>query len=230
VIGNDPRLTADVLRAANSPQFRGAISINSLGDAIVRLGNKEVMGIVMNATIRASFPATHGFWREMVDGYWDVGVACGRLARQLATTCEIGNPDEAFVAGLLHNIGELIAVCALTTMPERAALESLEPEVRALIASQHQALGQRVLTAWELPIGLARMAGDHHGRLASLETDRLIARCAWEIRTCSEENPLPEDWSDVLARLGLRAGQLEAMLGRSLPVRQPPEEAESNAA
>jgi HD-like signal output (HDOD) protein len=102
--------------------------------------------------------------------------------------------------------------------------------VRALIASQHEALGQRVLTAWELPIGLARMAGDHHGRLASLEQDRLIARCAWEIRTCSEESPLPEDWSDALARLGLRAGQLEAMVGRSLPVRPPAEEAESDAA
>jgi HD-like signal output (HDOD) protein/CheY-like chemotaxis protein len=217
VIGNDPRLTADVLRAANSAQFRGASVIATLGDAIVRLGNKEVMGIVMNASIRAAFPIASGFWRELIDSYWETAVSTARLAKQLSASAKVGNPDELFVGGLLHNVGELIAVCALAGMPERNTLAAIEPELRGLIASQHEALGQRVLTFWELPILLARLAGDHHGPLASLEPERLLVRCAWELRVASEERPLPEGWEEAMDRLQLKSSRLEVVLGYRLP-------------
>jgi hypothetical protein len=67
------------------------------------------------------------------------------------------------------------------------------------------------------------MAGDHHGSIATFDPERLLVRCAWELRVSTAEHPLPEGWDEAMERLQLKSTKLEVLLGYALPMRPRPE-------
>ena len=109
IIHADAGLTTDVIRAANTAAHSGAARIESLPQAIVRLGLREIYRILTTIITSPDLMKmdTYGFQR--VD-LWQHSVACGIAAQILARNLPHQDPEVAYTAALLHDIGKLVMV------------------------------------------------------------------------------------------------------------------------
>ena len=169
VLSKDPTLVARVLRIVNSAYYGVRREVTSVGTAIALLGFGAVKSIAIAASLTrmfrggavgASFEARE-LWRH------SIAVAAG--ARLLASHIEQVDPSEAFLAGLMHDIGIIVelqacreefitviaAVCADPSLSFRAA------EMQHIGAS-HEAFGEALCVAWRFPVALQRVTGYHH--------------------------------------------------------------------
>ena len=103
VISSDQVLTAQTLRLANSAYYRFPRRITTVRDAVVLLGFREVRAATLaSCVIEAVPPSNHIAY----DRFWHYSLSIGMLAEVLARA-ERQQPDEAFTAGGVHNIGQL---------------------------------------------------------------------------------------------------------------------------
>ncbi len=107
VIELDPGLTAKVLRVSNSPYYGMRQSVGSLQLALVVLGIKEVRNIVLGVSVLESFRKDHvGVILEKV--VWPHSIKVAAFSKKLGQELGLRFQGEAFVAGLLHDIGKII--------------------------------------------------------------------------------------------------------------------------
>jgi HD-like signal output (HDOD) protein len=173
VIEKDPILAAQVLRLANSAMYRGLTKADTLSRAVMRLGIKRVVSLAFAASQSLAYRSQRQPYKELLARLWPRAYlsACG--ARWLAERLGQGErAEEAFLAGLFHDVGELFLLRALEHLSETCELTQalIEEAVFAL----HPEFGARLIRQWNLAEEYARIASDHH--LASLsEGDWLMA-------------------------------------------------------
>jgi HD-like signal output (HDOD) protein len=175
VIESDQALAARILKLVNSPAYGIARDIKSVDRAVVLLGSDALKNVVMCAGVSAAMEAMGG--GVELEGFWRHAAFVGAAARLLAERTQLVPPGEAFLAGLVHDIGEL----ALDVVqPERwrrvldlGARERLANEKRYL-GMTHQRAGQILLGAWCLPDDLVAVARDHHLPREILSSDRPV--------------------------------------------------------
>jgi putative nucleotidyltransferase with HDIG domain len=159
IVSKDPVLATAVIQLANSAYSASAIEITSISEAVVRLGTSAVRSIVTASCLTAMMadPKVYGSrGREMIDH--SIGTAY--LARLIADGCG-GDADDAFLAGLLHDIGKLLILKLASEV--RLTVERPSPEeVEALLASEHAALGGYLVKRWHLPSTLEDPIVWHH--------------------------------------------------------------------
>jgi len=164
LIESDPIVTTRVVSTANSPLFGCVREISTIDRAIV----------VMGLTSISKLAATLGT-EEIVKGVEGPGelkillyehlLACGIIARQLALNNDDADPDEAFVAGILHDIGKLLYLpfaddCEHLVGPATTTKSNLDRE-REIFGVEHQELGQRYADLMGLPSNIAAAIGGH---------------------------------------------------------------------
>jgi len=110
VVQKDIGLTAKLLQVANSAYYSFPNRVGSLQLAVSLLGMTEVRNIVLSATVVGMFKSVKGgpflSFREL----WAHSVNCAVAARTIATQVEALNPEEAFVGGLLHDVGMVVLI------------------------------------------------------------------------------------------------------------------------
>lgn len=165
LIETDPALTSQVIKMANTAFFRGLTKVATVREAIVRLGTKQVSSIVILVTQKGNFkskdPFVHGFmaklWRH------SVGTAIG--ADWLANRCGYSNiRSQAFVAGLLHDVGKLFLLTVVDSLRSDPNL-SFKPSntfMNEIMDTLHTEQGHRLLELWNLPESYSEIARDHH--------------------------------------------------------------------
>jgi HD-like signal output (HDOD) protein len=160
LLGADPALAARILRVANSAMFyRGTRPITSLSAAVSQLGYKMVRNVALSFAAQQVFIGYGSrSLRELVSEIWQHSVHTAVLAHMLARTRTRLNSDEAFLAGLLHEIGKLYIVMRAK---DAAAGLAHDPAFKAVLSAWHPRLGRAVLEAWELSAELAAAVGDH---------------------------------------------------------------------
>lgn len=168
LIRKDPALTGEILRIANSPFFKGIGEVETLKDALTRLGQTEMVNIIISVIHQKNFRSANPWIRDLYAGLWRHSLACaaGSLwtARHLSLKEDI---PKAFIAGLLHDIGKLHILAALEkTMPDNGA-GLPRPDLEEILQKHHAELGYAMLTAWHLPESYCVVARDHHGLKAS---------------------------------------------------------------
>lgn len=153
----DPGLTANLLRAANSPYFGGMRDFTSAREAIVRLGQQKVSQLVMASGITPRMAVE-------VKGY---GLAPGKLLEHAVTTAlaaeELAKvlgrtpPEHAFTAGLLSDVGKIVlgTFVGVDSEPilDLAREEGLtfEEAERRVLGIDHAEVGAALLDHWGLP-------------------------------------------------------------------------------
>jgi HD-like signal output (HDOD) protein len=164
VIRNDQALTARVLRQANSSLYGRSRGVASLADAVVLLGHGCLTDLVLGASLDE---ALGGIARlpGFGEAAWDHSVDCAASARALARLNGAADPDAAFVAGLVHDIGLL--VIARAAPAELGAILALQPRdplaaERLALGVNHPQVGQRLLEQWNLPTYLGDAVRLHH--------------------------------------------------------------------
>jgi HD-like signal output (HDOD) protein len=160
LLGADPALAARILKVANSAMFyRGSQAITSLHNAVAQLGYKMVRNVALSFAAQQVFIGYGSReLRDHVSRVWQHSVQAAALAHMLARVRSAVNPDEAFLAGLLHEVGKLYVLMRVKDTPEVLADEAA---FRSVLGAWHPRLGRAVIEAWELSPELAVAIGEH---------------------------------------------------------------------
>ncbi|GAB6068728.1 HDOD domain-containing protein [Methylothermus subterraneus] len=173
-IEKDPTLAAQVLRLANSALYRGLAKADTLSRAVLRLGMKRVVSLAFAASQSLAYRGERPPYREMLRQLWTRTYlsACG--ARFLAERLGQGErAEEAFLAGLFHDLGELFVLRALECLSAKTG-ELTPALIEEAVTALHPQFGAKLILQWNLPEEYARIARDHH--LEELaESDWLMA-------------------------------------------------------
>ncbi len=169
VISQDPALSAQLLRIANSPFYGFSASIDSVSRAVAVLGTQQIRDLVFSTTATKAF---EGIPNELVsvDDFWHHSLYCGLLARELANQNHKAQGEMLFTAGLLHDIGHLVMFNRIPELANQAIMHTVEPDVdielfeseRAIIGFDHAEVGGRLAEQWQLPQNLVECVMFHH--------------------------------------------------------------------
>jgi HD-like signal output (HDOD) protein len=163
----EPALAARVLKVANSPFYRLSGSVGTLDRAVALLGLTAIRGIAAAGCLDRLTPTRSGaaFDPERFRLH-SLAVACA--AQQLSRAAGAGIEGEAFMAGLLHDIGILLLVKASpAAMAHYAPADTADPadalaHEQAELGATHEACATVLAQAWQLPDWLQQAVACHH--------------------------------------------------------------------
>ncbi len=165
-IAQDQALTAKTLRLANSSFYGMAHQITTIQEAIAILGFRTVRGLATTAALIGTFAAgKHTSFNAAP--FWRHAIATAVCARALAVHLN-HNPEQAYTAGLLHDIGRLVLVTQFqpnyeATMTHRAQHDcSLLEAEHAVLGMDHAAVGHALTRHWKFPEAMQQAVACHH--------------------------------------------------------------------
>jgi HD-like signal output (HDOD) protein len=179
LISNDPALVSRILKVVNSAFYGLPGQIGSINRAVVLLGLNAVKNIVIAASLTKLFRGGKVSPHFSAKDLWTHSIAVGVMSKMIVGKLHNALPDEAFLAGLIHDIGILVELQALreplVEVAERAAKESvkyidLETQVMGV---DHQSLGTALTMKWKFPRSFQYVTGHHHNPLG------LAPECRW---------------------------------------------------
>ncbi len=165
-VSHDQALTAKTLRFANSSFYGTPSKVTTIQQAITLLGVTNVRNLILAAALSGSFPENQcpGF---SFKAFWRHAISTAVCAKLLARHVHL-NPDYAFTAGLLHDIGRLVLV---TRFPEHYAeaiayrkqhdCYLLEAE-RAVLGIDHLIAGHALAVHWHFSDAMQHAIAGHH--------------------------------------------------------------------
>jgi len=159
-IAVEPLISAKLLRLANSVAFNpSGNQVVDLQSAIARLGINAVrstaLSIVMAQLLRAKGMAT---FSELTHRLWDHSLMTAAAARVIARKVSRINPEEAMLAGLIHDLGAFYMLYRATQYEE---LRQRPDTVKYLIIQWHESIGVSLLNALGLPEEIIGAMEDH---------------------------------------------------------------------
>lgn len=169
VLMSDPALAARVLKVVNSAFYRRQREVASPRAAIRLLGVDAIRNVALASSLHRLFRG-----RRAIPGFdpgdvWNHCVAVGTAARALAEKTGVVAPEEAMLAGLLHDIGLIVAMQAWLPEFTRVVQRASEPGAdsfleieREEIGATHEAFGGALCDAWHFPKPLVLACRHHH--------------------------------------------------------------------
>jgi HD-like signal output (HDOD) protein len=165
IIASDQSLTGQVLRVSNSAFYRGLKKVSSIKEAIVRVGINEIATMVLLLSQKKIFTSKDKSIHKFMDKLWYHAVGCAIGTQWLARRLEFHSISmEAFISGLLHDIGKLFILTVIETI-KRSDGQRFRPTdelIFELTDSLHCEYGYALLARWNLPEAYCVVARDHH--------------------------------------------------------------------
>jgi HD-like signal output (HDOD) protein len=168
ILSHDQALVARLIKISNSAFYGRGTSTSTLSQAVIKLGTKTLRSIVITASTRSLFPTDQtntGIWGQAL---WQHSVECGLASRRVAELVHYKDPEEAFVGGVLHDIGKLVVLLNLpdefrqirkTQTSSRGSSADAE---QAVLGFDHTQVGKLLLEKWQLPKSLRACVRYHH--------------------------------------------------------------------
>jgi putative nucleotidyltransferase with HDIG domain len=162
LVTSDQALSAAVLRAANSAQLRGSAALVSLADAVVRVGSNELIRLAFTVGLGKE-ASRDGVLLDLRRTVWRQSVWSAFLCRELAQRWRL-DPDPAFLCGLLHDFGRVVALsCLEEILVTAAATIKLSPaRCCQVVEAYHVELGMVMAEKWSLPKIVSDVIREHH--------------------------------------------------------------------
>lgn len=227
-INQDAALTAAVLRVASSAA-QGAGEVNTVRDAVVRLGVTESARVAAAVAAKTLFSARSKQAFALFEGMFNelnvAAMSAAGGAAYLAMERGIGRSDLAYLGGMLHDVGRSLglSVLASLTLADRAPRE-LDPEVlQQVLEEVHVPLGTLAIERWGLPAYLLDLCASHHdARVPQNSSETHLVRVVSGLillRTRTRPQPLErlyelEQSLEVLGMTPLQTRALDAELRR----------------
>lgn len=220
LISKDQGLAARILQIANSPFYGMSGQINTVKEACVLLGINTLRHLTLACGVMDRFPADHDSDLDR-RSLWRHAVAVGIAARAVATHCRL-DPDQAFTAGLLHDLGKLaldtcFPVQYAAVQRYRAAHDcGFTVAENTLLGFDHSNVGARLAARWRLPPVTCAAIGSHHAPdLTPAPLTDLVhiadVLCRGLGVGDAGDSLVPPLSAAALQRLGLQWQQLEAL-------------------
>jgi len=168
VIEYDPGLTANLLQLANSAYFGWSGKIKTVKEAITRLGTNRIFQMVLCMSVAPLVRKPVKGYDMESNGLWKHSIAVAICAEQLALILKIPNSEEAFTAGLLHDMGKILLGTfveiddePIKELVQNESLSFNEAE-RRVLGIDHAEAAAELLQYWKLPENVVAAARWHH--------------------------------------------------------------------
>ncbi len=169
VLQRDPALTAKILRVVNSPFYGAGREISSVSQGVITMGMRAVTALALSTSI---YDMTSK-WQSSIDRirFWRHSLEVAVAAKMIAEAVKYTSVEEAFVSGLLHDIGLLVLE---KSFPEESRHIWQQAEVGKRVfeleqkvwGTNHARVGQFLFEQWNLPTAICEAVGQHHHQFA----------------------------------------------------------------
>ena len=232
IVRCDPALCVRVLKVVNSAFYGLSRQIESISQAVVLLGATAIKNIAIASSVHKLFVSGRKIDTFDPADLWLHSVAVATASREIARRTKLHRPEDAFLAGLIHDVGILVELQAygqqFVQVVERVDADphvAFRQAERELLGASHEAFGAGLCQRWSFPRHLEQVAAHHHEpeRVSDDErtlpaivhlADWLSARAELGYaRTVEVEAP----HSAVLDQLNLSAGDIDTLLDELPP-------------
>jgi putative nucleotidyltransferase with HDIG domain len=166
LISQDNSIAAQCIRMANSALFMRAKPAESVRTAVMSLGMWRVRDLLFSNTLSKIIPANR--WVVDPEVFWRHSLAVAMVCRKFAEMINYPDPEQAYLAGLLHDIGTIVN-CIVAPDEFRAAMEKassehipLDEAEQSTMGFTHSDSGRLLAEAWKLPEDIADAIELHH--------------------------------------------------------------------
>lgn len=164
-ISADQALAARVLKVANSPLYGCSRAINRLTDAVVIMGFDSLRSLVMSSVMQDLFKS-FGLTEKLL---WEHSFGCAAISKHIAKVIKYPKVEEAFLAGLLHDIGKVVLNLKIPDKTREIVQEVYNnPDVSFMQAEQemfgfnHAQVGKLIARKWNFAETIEETIGCHH--------------------------------------------------------------------
>lgn len=157
IIQQDQAISSKVLKLVNSPFYGYSGRIHTINQGIVILGFNAIKNLVLSTSVLEAFKGTASGEAFRMDQLWIHSASVAGIAKLLAERSGAADPEEAFVSGLLHDIGKvllwiseprLFAGCLLASATKRIPLLEVE---RQVVGFDDSELAAVLAEKWKFP-------------------------------------------------------------------------------
>jgi len=223
VISRDPALAAKVLRLVNSAYYGFPRQIKTITHAIMILGFKDLKNLVVSASVFKMFKGQANLIDIDLEALWQHSIGCAICAKLLAIRKKSKEPEEAFMAGLLHDIGKILLrqywkkeFAEVIQMVKEKSIWIKEAEEKVL-GITHAEVGAVLANKWNLPATLSKAIHMHHQPQKAKESEYELAAlthaadvfCRIRKVGSGGDSTIPQLKKEVWIYLGLKPDQLE---------------------
>ena len=210
---HDVVLVSEVLRLANSAAYSPSNPITSIDHAILILGQDGLRQLITSVAFKPIIDLkSGGFTRQVAPRRWDQAERCAVATRVLARDAGV-DPLEAFLAGLIHNVGLIVSLRMIDQMSDGAQPVG-SPTFCNALAIHGRALSANIGLEWHFPAGVTtavREAGtaDKGGELSPLGKVLLMGDYLSKLDTLKRHGRIAED--DPRLSEGLAEKELDCL-------------------
>ena len=221
VLTSDQMLTGNILKLANSSFYGLSGQVTSVSRAVVILGFSAIrsmaLGLGLAQTINKAAEARN------LESYWGHALYVAAAARTLARESNYRDPEEAFIAGLLHDLGRLLIEMSYPELMQDLVgvpADRLLATETELTGMAHTKVGQQIVRHWNLPESLGRVLRFHHHPTQWRNNDLtaiVVLACLMARALGHSEDPAPTDLDPlrVAAQIGVSLAETEDLLART---------------
>jgi HD-like signal output (HDOD) protein/nitrogen-specific signal transduction histidine kinase len=213
VVEKDPGLCTRVLMVANSPALRRGNQLLSLENCLVALGTRLIRSIATCLSVQSMFERRNGIAQADLANFWSHSLLVAELARGIATASAHPRPDEAYLAGLLHDIGQLILLGAMGG-PYAQLLSNSEDEDALYFAEKeslsvhHGEIGTWLVDQWQLESTFGDGILFHHATPEEILTADTLPQIVWLAHVLSRGTEITSEITELAScMLGNKAEQ-----------------------
>jgi HD-like signal output (HDOD) protein len=198
IVRQDPAMSSKVLQVVNSAFFSSSGSpVSDVRTAVVRLGMKTIRSLALGIGAFDAFGKRNQRSTRSMEALQKRSLAIAQLASRMAKG--FADTDQAFMAGLVCDVGELIPTVVITEAAPDGAAVSMRDPTRAVT---HAELGAFLLGLWGLPSPIVEAVANHHQPLRNAH-DRLgLSQIVW-LAACLVQGTEPDP--EYLKRIGADA-------------------------
>ncbi len=154
-VSSDPQVTAVLIAAANSAALHREAPVQTLLQALNKLGSTQSMNLILGMTLKRSARLSDPLLAEHAARYWDLSLHTAEYGRTLARMLEL-DEGRCYCAGLLHCLGDLAVLRCLQEW-RLAGGELDEDKVQLSLNEFGAAFGSALRTRWRLPLALREL-------------------------------------------------------------------------
>jgi len=184
VVEQDPALSARILTVANSPALRCGVEIKSLDQGLVVLGTRLMRTLAACLAVQSVFARSGGNLRYDLTGFWGHTLRVAELAYAIASRVNYPDAAEAYLAGLLHDIGQLLLLGGMGDsygiLLDRSTDETtLQDNEDSLLGTDHSAVGAWLIDQWDLSSFMADAVLFHHKPAGEIVKADFLSQIVW---------------------------------------------------
>jgi HD-like signal output (HDOD) protein len=168
LVSRDQAMASRVLRLVNAPFYGLDRRISSIQHAVLLLGMRTMRNLALSAVLVKSFGESSPDRRFDRVGLWRHAVVCAMGARLIAEQLATDDPEEAFLAGLVHDMGIVVldqffhdGFRQVIDLVIGMGMPLIDAE-REVFACDHSTIGRQLARRWNFPAAVAEAIGCHH--------------------------------------------------------------------